>query len=426
MRAGFSDRLGKLTPGTFLANTLSCEHNSSSPPTPPIEKDLTADLRDCCCCQTQQKKLALQKGTPVEYLAKQHHKTGWLRLTKDVSKSYPESNILVLVFENALDTLAQHRKNTREYFEPFSHEHVPNLHYLRFLYKGKEEGVDKETMSEALKVGAEEMKGFLNQETLLHNNRTICSKLFQLFGLSGLNYHLSSSSETSYERSLLTPMYEILTGPKEQQKRTRANLLDQEDIFDNRAGVLQSHRETKEIASQLFTTDPDFRRSAIGVEEFKYKVHAVNSMRYKHHNYQQSESVGGEANRAKSMVTVETWMETNAPNQIYGEQWQKQTLGYISVRPQCFQKYQVLRKDFGNCIQQLPAKNFEIDVVVHQHTTATSERRKLENNCMPQLRYYTPASQPSSIYISVGRSVAHRSPSHSLTHILAGWMDGVE
>ena len=381
MRAGFSDHLGKLTPGTFFANTLSCEHNSSSPPTPSIEKDLTTDVCDCCCCQTQ-RKLALQKGTPVENLAKQHHKTGWLRLTKDVSKSYPESNILVLVFENALDTLAQHRKNTREYFEPFSHEHVPNLHYLRFLYKGKEEGVDKETMSEALKVGAEEMKGFLNQETLLHNNRTICSKLFQLFGLSGLNYHLSSSSETSYERSLLTPMYEILTGPKEQQKRTRANLLDQEDIFDtfdNRAGVLQSHRETKEIASQLFTTDPDFRRSAIGVEEFKYKVHAVNSMRYKHHNYQQSESVGGEANRAKSMVTVETWMETNAPNQIYGEQWQKQTLGYISVRPQCFQKYQVLRNDFGNCIQQLPAKNFEIDAVVHQHTTATSERRKLRN-----------------------------------------------
>ena len=85
-------------------------------------KGLTRDVCECCCCSSHR---AAAAASSQEDLAKTHHKINWMNYFKQNGVKNPNSNIVIMCFEEVENTISQHDENTRDYFEPFSHNMFP-------------------------------------------------------------------------------------------------------------------------------------------------------------------------------------------------------------------------------------------------------------------------------------------------------------
>ena len=334
---------------------------------------LTKDKCKCCCCNTYRIR------HPDMDASKSHHKMSWFKTARDhVVKKYPKANIVVLFFEDALDTIHQYESQTDDglnasFFKKYAS--VQNMHILRLLYTDDENlssAEKQQRLIKALDYGRKEMHGNLNQETMIHTTRDLYIKLFELYGLYGINYWLTEEAETSFDRSLLKNMLTFKAAAKERGKKFDENLLDRRDIFDNDTNILKDDGETKRIANYLRETNHlHFKSLLIAMEETKYKTHSANAM------YQRSMNTTGGTSGDKyipknaALLTTEEYLFNNTPGSIYRERWQLGTVGYASVRPICYGKHRILPSVLKNvnCLE----------VVVHECSPEMITRRKLRN-----------------------------------------------
>ena len=297
---------------------------------------LTKDKCKCCCCNTY------RISRPDVDASKSHHKMSWFHIAKQLIKNNPESNIVVLFFEEALDTINQYENSqtgvTTSFFKEF--ENVQNMHILRFLYKNDDHpnaNLKQEQLDRALYYGRKEMHGFLNQETLIHNTRNLNTKLFELYGLYGINYLLTEEIEASFDREILKT---LLTFKQGKRVNFDENLLDNRDIFDNDPNILKYDSDMKRYAGFLRETNPKFKSMMIAVEETKNKIHSVNIMYHQKMNNIPPSAAAAAGDRydikGSAVLAVEEWMFNNTPGPVYRERWQQSTMGFVSVRPICY------------------------------------------------------------------------------------------